>query len=73
MELGSIVLIYGHSEIRNREDDGQKMELLTDSSVFQKYSDKKDEQTSDRELFEEGGSKAPIAMLFPYDMKWGLS
>ena len=39
------------------------MELLTDSSVFQKDADKEEEQTSDRELFEEGGSKAPIVVL----------
>ena len=41
--------------------------------MLQKDPDKEEEQISDRELFEEGGSKAPIAMLFPYDMKWGLS
>ena len=39
------------------------MELLTDSSVIQKDADREEEQTSERELFEEGGSKAHIAVL----------
>ena len=41
--------------------------------MFQKDPDKEEEQISDREFVEEGGSKAPIAMLFPYDIQWGSS
>ena len=39
------------------------MQLLTDSAAFQKDADKVEEQSSDRELFEEGGSKAHIVVL----------